>query len=332
MKWIALVTLIFSAALLTVSALDYYQKLDEPLPQQHPSVFHINPGEDVFIVTRHLYQQDVITNPIGFAVQLFLNGQFKSIKYGSYTLADRLTYRELSRLLVQGKATSCKLTLIEGWTFHQFLEVIQKTPQLTQSLAGKSDDEIMSLTGGAGESPEGHFYPDTYYCAPGMSDLDMLKRAWRRMNAILDREWQQRDVDIPLFSPYKALIMASLIEKETAAADERTRIAGVFMRRLLLGMKLQTDPTVIYGMGAAYQGNIRKQDLSQNTPYNTYVNEGLPPTPIAMPGRDSLHAALHPDAGSSLYFVSRGNGTHEFSDTLPAHQQAVKQYQLNLHD
>jgi UPF0755 protein len=326
------VVLMLSAVSLIVSVADYYRKLDEPLLSQHPSAFQILSGEDVFTIAGHLYRQGVIANPIGFAAQQFLSGQFKSIKYGSYTLADTLTYRGLSKLLVQGKATSCKITLIEGWTFRQFLDVVQKTPQLTHNLTGKTDDEIMSLTGAAGEAPEGRFYPDTYYCASGMSDLDVLKRAWRKMNTILDREWQQRELDIPLFSPYKALIMASIIEKETAAAAERAQIAGVFTRRLLLGMKLQTDPTVIYGMGAAYQGDIRKQDLIQNTPYNTYVNEGLPPTPIAMPGRDALHAALHPDPGYSLYFVSRGNGTHVFSDTLQAHQQAVEQYQLNRHD
>jgi UPF0755 protein len=331
MKWIVPVTLTVFIALLAGSAADYYRKLDERLPP-HPSTFEIRSGEDIFSVALHLYQQDVIANPIGFTSQLFLSGQYKSLKYGSYTLPDTLTYRELSTLLIKGKATSCKVTLIEGWTFLQFLDAVQKASQLTHNLKNKSDDEIMALTGGAGESPEGRFYPDTYYCAPGMSDLDLLKRAWHRMNEILDREWEQRDLNLPLFSPYKALIMASLIEKETAAGEERAQIAGVFMRRLLLGMKLQTDPTVIYGMGPGYQGNIRKQDLMQNTPYNTYVNEGLPPTPIAMPGRASLHAALHPDEGRSLYFVSRGNGTHQFSDTLQAHQQAVEQYQLNPHD
>ncbi|QFY43609.1 endolytic transglycosylase MltG [Candidatus Methylospira mobilis] len=332
MRWLVFVALTVLTLSIVILVADYYQKLDEPLQEQHPSVFQIRQGEDVVTVAAHLFRQGVVANPVGFTAQLFLSGQYRSLKYGSYTLADTMTYRELSSLLVQGKATSCKVTLIEGWTFRQFLDAVQNTHQLTHGLAGKGDDEIMTLVGAAQEAPEGRFYPDTYYCAPGMSDLDVLKRAWRRMNMMLDREWQQRDIDIPLFSPYKALIMASLIEKETAAAYEREQIAGVFTRRLLLGMRLQTDPTVIYGMGAAYQGNIRKQDLIQDTPYNTYVHDGLPPTPIAMPGRESLHAAVHPAAGISLYFVSRGNGTHLFSDTLEAHQQAVEQYQLNQHD
>lgn len=319
-------------ALFVISSVVYYQKLDDRLVQRHPLAFQIKPGDGVVTVAFGLYRQGVITNPIGFAVYMSLSGKFKSLKYGSYAIAGTLTYRDLSELLVSGKATSCKITLIEGWTFRQFLAAVLNNPQLTHRLADKTDDEIMALVGAVGEAPEGRFYPDTYYCAPGMSDLDLLKRAWRKMNAVLDAEWRQRDDNLPLFSPYKALIMASLIEKETAVDEERARIAGVFMRRLLLGMKLQTDPTVIYGMGAAYQGNIRKQDLMQDTPYNTYVNQGLPPTPIAMPGRDSLHAALHPESGQSLYFVSRGNGTHVFSDTVQTHRQAVEQYQMNRHD
>jgi len=219
------------------------------------------------------------------------------------------------------------VTLVEGWTFRQVLAELERHPDITATLAGKNDREIMALIGSEHEHPEGRFFPDTYFFTKGTTDLAILKRAYRRMQAVLDAQWSSRAKGLPLRTPYDALILASIIEKETGRADERTIIAGVFTRRLGQGMPLQTDPTIIYGMGEAFDGNIRRKDLVANTPYNTYLHAGLPPTPIAMPGAASIYAALHPNDDSSLYFVSRGDGTHVFSKTVKEHNRAVDLYQ-----
>ncbi|KJS28084.1 MAG: aminodeoxychorismate lyase, partial [Pseudomonas sp. BRH_c35] len=201
-------------------------------------------------------------------------------------------------------------------------------PKLEQTLDGLTDAEIMSRIGASGQHPEGRFFPDTYRFTRGTSDADLLRRAYARLEQVLEEEWQQRAEGLPYKDAYQALIMASIIEKETGVPGERGEIAGVFVRRLARGMLLQTDPTVIYGMGEKYKGRITRTDLRTPTPYNTYTNAGLPPTPIAMVGREAIHAALHPADGTSLYFVARGDGSHVFSDTLNQHNRAVREYQL----
>jgi len=231
--------------------------------------------------------------------------------------------------LADGAVIAYTITLVEGWTFRQVMDAVRGHPALDQTLAGLSDEQIMQRLGHPGEHPEGRFFPDTYHFPRGTSDQAVLQRAYSAMERLLDREWSRGAANLPLQSPYEALILASIVERETALASERPQIAGVFVRRLTNGMKLQTDPTVIYGMGEAFAGNLTKRDLQQDTPYNTYVRGGLTPTPICMPGRDAVQAVLHPADGDSLYFVARGDGSHEFSATLAAHNRAVRTYQLN---
>ena len=219
--------------------------------------------------------------------------------------------------------------LVEGWTFRQALATIDAHPRFGgDALANLTDEVLMSQLGRAGEHPEGRFFPDTYRFPGKTGGLDVLRRALERMDRVLAEEWETRRPGLPIGTPYEALILASIIEKETAVAAERPQIGGVFVRRLQQGMRLQTDPTVIYGLGERYDGNIRRADLRESNPYNTYMINGLPPTPIALPGREAIRAALQPQDGDSLYFVARGDGSHEFSGTLDAHNRAVRRYIL----
>jgi UPF0755 protein len=251
------------------------------------------------------------------------------IAVGEYKISKHDTPTRFLDNLLQGKVIQYALTIIEGWNFKQLLQAIAEDPNLEHELTGKPYKEIMAMLGHEDQHPEGRFLPDTYYFPKGESDIDFLSRAYQAMQDFLSTEWQQRAVGLAIDSPYEALILASIVEKETGLASEREAIAGVFMRRLQKNMRLQTDPTVIYGMGDRYQGNIRRRDLERDTPYNTYRRRGLPPTPIAMPGRDAIRATLHPKEGDELYFVSRGDGSHYFSSTLEEHNQAVIKYQLN---
>ncbi|HEX8595235.1 MAG TPA: endolytic transglycosylase MltG, partial [Pseudomonas sp.] len=218
--------------------------------------------------------------------------------------------------------------LVEGWNFRQVRAALAKQPKLEQALTGLSDNELMAKLGHPDVYPEGRFFPDTYRYVRGMTDVELLKQAYNRLDEVLDEEWAKRAADVPYTDPYQALIMASLVEKETGVPQERGQIAGVFVRRLRLGMLLQTDPTVIYGLGERYNGKLTRAHLKEATPYNTYVIAGLPPTPISLVGREAIHAALNPVSGSSLYFVARGDGSHVFSADLDAHNAAVREFQL----
>jgi UPF0755 protein len=220
------------------------------------------------------------------------------------------------------------LKIVEGWSFKQVLEALHAAPKLTHSLQGLGPKQIMAMLGYPNVHPEGRFFPDTYYYPSGMSDLLILQRAYQKMEKILDEEWEARAGDLPVRTRDEALTLASIVEKETGKPEERGLIAGVFVQRLRTGMKLQTDPTVIYGLGDKYKGNITLAHLRTPTPYNTYTRKGLPPTPIAMPGREAIHAALNPENTRALYFVSRGDGSHVFSETLEQHNAAVQKYQL----
>lgn len=251
---------------------------------------------------------------------------------GEYALAPGMTPTVLLENMAAGRVLHHRVTLVDGWTFAQVRAALQKAPRLAHALDHLDDAAAMAKLGDAGQSPEGEFMPDTYDYVLGMSDLDVLGRAHQAMQAYLAAEWTKRDTSVPLQTPYQALILASLVEKETAVPAERPEIAGVFERRLKIGMKLDTDPSVIFGMGAAYAGKIHKVDLETDTPYNTYMRAGLPPTPIALPSRAAIHAVLHPAAGDALYFVARGDGSHQFSATLAEHNAAVRKYILGKHN
>ncbi|MGH8053345.1 MAG: endolytic transglycosylase MltG [Stenotrophomonas sp.] len=254
------------------------------------------------------------------------------LKVGEYALEPAPTPRELLRNMRQGKVLQYRVTIVEGWNIRQLRAALNRAQPLQHKTVDMSDAELMAALGFAEQHPEGRFLPETYIYQRGDNDLDVLKRAHAAMEKELAAAWASRADDLPLKSPYELLILASIIEKETGLASERPQIAGVFMRRLKMGMRLQTDPTVIYGIGSAYDGNIRRSHLTTDTPYNTYTRAGLTPTPIAMPGRDALQATAHPAAGNALYFVAVGDGSgaHEFSATLAEHNAAVARYLQRL--
>ncbi|MFC5525476.1 endolytic transglycosylase MltG [Rhodanobacter ginsengisoli] len=246
---------------------------------------------------------------------------------GEYALAPGLTPRQLLANMAAGKVLQRDFTIVDGWTFNELRQALARAEKLRHDSAGLDDAAIMQKIGAGGEAPEGRFLPETYAYVKGDSDLDILKRAHGAMVRTLAALWPERAPDLPLATPYDALILASIVEKETGRADERAQIAGVFVRRLRDHMLLQTDPSVIYGMGASYAGNIHKSDLTTDTPYNTYTRAGLPPTPIALPGKPALEAALHPAPGDALYFVARGDGGHVFASSLEQHNRNVDCYQ-----
>ncbi len=247
---------------------------------------------------------------------------------GEYRMTPGMTVNDLFDVWQRGEVVQYSLTLVEGWNFRQVRAALARQEKLEQTLGGLSDSDVMARIGHPKAFPEGRFFPDTYKYVRGMSDVELLQQAYARLEEVLASEWAERAASAPYSEPYQALIMASLVEKETGVPQERGEIAGVFVRRLKAGMLLQTDPTVIYGMGERYNGKLTRADLREPTAYNTYVIAGMPPTPIAMVGREAIHAALNPVPGSSLYFVARGDGSHVFSDDLDAHNNAVREYQL----
>ena len=255
-----------------------------------------------------------------------ISGQARQIKAGSYEIAPGTTPRKLLSMLVRGEEALKSVTLVEGWNFHQVQAALLKAEQLMPDTQGLTPELIMEKLGKPGQHPEGRFFPDTYTYAKGASDLAVLKRAVRAMDKRTQAAWAMRSADTPLKTPEEALILASIVEKETGKPSDRAQIAGVFSNRLRVGMPLQTDPTVIYGMGQSFAGNLRKRDLQTDTPYNTYTRAGLPPTPIAMPGRAALLAAVQPAPTRALYFVARGDGTSQFSSSLDEHNRAVNKY------
>ena len=250
-----------------------------------------------------------------------------AIKAGSYEIDRGVSLLELLRKLTRGDVSLTEIAFIEGWTFRQIRERLNTHPDVQHDTRGLSDEEVMRLVGAPGTSPEGWFFPDTYLFSKRSRDVDILARAHRAMQRHLAREWEARAEQLPLESPYQALILASIVEKETGKEQDRPLVAAVFVNRLRQGMRLQTDPTVIYGLGERFDGNLRKSDLLADTSFNTYTRSGLPPTPIAMPGLASLQAVLHPAPSQALYFVARGDGSSHFSQTLEEHNRAVNRYQ-----
>ena len=321
--------LIFLLVLLSIGAVagfSYWAK--QPVTTEgEPIPFTITSGSGVGAASQQIVKAGVPMNPLMFSMLARVTQKASQIKAGSYELKPNTTPRALIDQLVRGEFAQESLTIIEGWTFKQMRQALAASKSLKHDAADLSDKELMAKISSDYKSPEGLFFPDTYLFAKGSSELTIYKQAHALLLQRLNAAWEKRDTGLPYKSPYEALIMASIVEKETGQKSERAMIAGVFINRLKQNMMLQTDPTVIYGMGDGYAGNIRKKDLETDNPYNTYMRAGLPPTPIALPGVQSLAAALGPARTGALYFVARKDGTSKFSDNLTEHNKAVNQYQ-----
>lgn len=318
---------IFLLAVLAGGWLVYFSVQPLSLPAT-PYEFELHPGSTLKGVARQLAEAGVLHEPWSFVALGRLLGKQSEIKAGNYELESGLTPLSLLGKITRGDVTQQEITFIEGWTFRQMRAALDANDSLQHETQGMSEEAILQAVGGTGQKAEGLFLPDTYFFSKGASDLAVLKRSYVNMQKRLAHAWENRDPAVPYADPYQALIMASIVEKETGQAFERPKIAGVFLNRLRIGMRLQTDPTVIYGLGERYDGNIHKIDLLTDTPYNTYTRAGLPPTPIAMPGKEAIDAVLHPEQTKALYFVAKGGGAHQFSATLAEHNAAVARYQL----
>jgi len=309
----------------------FYWLVSTPLSLNGERVeFYITPGSGMRGIANEIAVSGVNYNPLSLVVLSKLLRAESSVKAGSYEISRGITLLELLRKLTRGDVTQAEVVFIEGWTFRQMRERLNAHADVRHDSMGMSDEEVMRRISEETTVPEGWFFPDTYLFSKQTSDIDILARAYRSMRRHLFREWENRAPQLPLATPYQALIMASIVEKETGRKADRPLVAAVFSNRLRQGMLLQTDPTVIYGLGERFDGNLRKRDLLADTPFNTYTRAGLPPTPIAMPGLASLQAALHPAPSGVLYFVARGDGSSHFSQTLDEHNQAVNRYQRGI--
>ncbi len=314
-----------------VVAWDGYLFFNSPLNNNQDQTVQVAPGSSFRAISNKLLARNVINAPRHahyFRFYARFRGVAQKVHSGEYEIKPDATPLYLLDAMVRGRTLQYRLSIVEGWNFAELRTAIEKHEAIRQTLRGKTQSQIMAALKHPGVMPEGQFLPDTYKFPRGTTDVAFLGRAYKAMQQVLQDEWEQRDKAEVLETAYQALIMASIVEKETAVAAERNRIAGIFLRRLKIGMPLQTDPTVIYGV-QNFDGNLRRSDLTRDTPYNTYTRPGLPPTPIAMPGRAAIHATLHPADGDALYFVSRGDGSHVFSASLQEHNRAVRKYQLN---
>jgi len=296
------------------------------------TIFDIPRGSSLRSVATDLQQRGLLDRPQVWIAWARITHRAGGLRAGEYALQPGLTPRQLLEVLSSGAVVLHSVTFIEGATFADIRQQLRSNADVRADYADKSAAEVMQALNSPGVHPEGQFFPDTYYFPKGTSDLDLLEMAHRRMTTELEAAWRERDPSLPLASAYEALILASVVEKETAVDRERPLVAGVFVERLRRGMRLQTDPTVIYGIGEAYDGNIRRTDLLRDTPYNTYTRAGLPPTPIALPGLESLRAAVKPTMSGAIFFVATGepDGSHAFSSTLSEHEAAVKRYLQRL--
>ena len=300
---------------------------DTPSGGNLHQVFTINKGSSAKQVAQLLEQKDIIENAQYFYLYSRLSELAHKIKAGEYALKSGMTVVDLVDLFVSGKVIQYSLTIVEGLTFNEILKQISQSKHLVLAEQLTMTD-LAKLFASEYEHLEGLIYPDTYHFPIGTTDVQFIRRAYEQMQLILAEEWQKKEADLPLKSSYEALILASIVEKESGGNSERSKIAGVFIRRLNKKMRLQSDPTIIYGMGARYKGNIRRRDIDEKTAYNTYQIDGLPPTPISLVSRAAIHAVLHPDKGKSLYFVADGTGGHVFSNNLKDHNRAVRKYIL----
>jgi UPF0755 protein len=285
-------------------------------------------GETLATLASELGERGIVRDPLRLQAYGRISGRANRLQAGEYRLTPGMDVDAMLTAMETGEVVEYRLTVVEGWRFSEMLEAIREHDAVETRLADAQPALIMDRIGADGDEPEGRFLPQTYHFPRGTTDEALLRRAHRAMEEVLADAWAERQEGLPLDSPYEALILASIIEKETSLAAERRRIAGVFVRRLKRGMRLQTDPTVIYGMGESYDGNIRREDLRRDTPYNTYTRHGLPPTPIALPGEAAVRAAVDPAEGDALYFVAKQGGGHKFSETLEEHNRAVRRHQL----
>jgi UPF0755 protein len=323
--------LLFAVLLGIVAVWDFGRQLSSPIQAPANARFEIAAGQSFDRVVERLANDGFL--PTARSAQYLrvyarANGLGGRIHAGEYALDPSMTVSGVVDLFVSGRTVLHEVRLLEGWTYRQALDEIRRHPQIRQTLTGNDPATIAAAIGLTVDHPEGRLFPDTYRFSRNTSDIELLRKAAALQARVLDEEWQNRAADLPYATPDEALIMASIVEKETGLSSERGQIAGVFFRRLKLGMRLQTDPTVIYGLGERFDGNLRLVDLRTDTPYNTYTRSGMPPTPICLPGRESIRAALHPEDGKTLFFVSRGDGSHVFSETLDQHNAAVRRYQL----
>jgi len=329
-----IVFLALSFAVLIWAAVNEFEHyLHRPLQLSAVEELEVNRGSALGIVIRDLAARGLLARPWLLQAYVRLSGRGHHIQAGEYLIGPGTTPLDLLDMLERGRVRTHGVTFVEGWTLAQMRQLLARDEHLQKVLKDVPDDRLLLALGidtEPGRKAEGWFFPDTYVYSGKTSDRDILLQAYRRMKQVLEDEWGGRAQDLPYHSPYEALIMASIVERETGVAAERPQIAGVFVRRLQRNMLLQTDPTVIYGLGTGYDGNLRRRDLDDAANrYNTYQHPGLPPTPIALPGREAIRAALRPAPGNALYFVARGDGSHQFSASLEQHNQAVRQYQLN---
>jgi peptidoglycan lytic transglycosylase G len=323
-------------ALIALGAAAGYVLLGEDFHSPGPAAkaieLKVAAGESTRAVLARLAGLGALDHPREVELYLRLQRRIPRIEIGTYEVAPHASPADIIRMFEQGRVVLEQITIVEGARFADFRHELDAQSDIAHTLRGRSESEVMSALGHPGESPEGRFFPDTYRFTPGTSDATILSMAYERMAAVLGKIWEERSTDLPFDSPYQALILASVIEKETGVADERTRIAGVFVNRLRRGMRLQSDPTVIYGLGGQYDGRIHSRDLTTDTPYNSYTRSGLPPTPISLPGLESLLAAVHPDHTDDLYFVATGQGGHHFSKTLVEHDAELRAYLERLRE
>lgn len=327
-KKTALALVLFALLITAVITYWFYQQLHQPLKLEAPRLLDITPGRSFIGLLNQLEEEGVISSSLPTRIWLRLTGDAGVIRTGEYQLEPPLNLPQLYKKLQLGEVVTYRVTLVEGTTFSDLRQTLAKAKKLTKTSLHWTEAEIMAALGMPDQAAEGWFFPDTYTYSKGMQDLDLMRQANQKMQALVADVWANRVPKLPYKTPYEMLIMASIVERETGAAHEREEIAGVFVRRLQKGMRLQTDPTVIYGMDKNYQGKITRRNLREPTPWNTYVIYGLPLTPIALPGEAALRASVNPAAGNALYFVAKGDGTHQFSASLKEHNQAVRQYQL----
>ena len=320
--------LVLAGLMLGASAWKIHSALVQPLNITQEELLDVPKGTTPNRTFLRLEADGLIKDSFWLRVYWRFNLPKQPLHSGEYRMRPGMTVEGLIDLWKRGEMVQYSVTLVEGWNFRQVRAALAKEEKIEHTIDALSDTQVMDKLGHKGLFPEGRFFPDTYRFVRGMTDVELLKIAYDRLDEVLAKEWSQRAADAPYTDPYQALIMASLVEKETGVPQERGEIAGVFVRRMAIGMLLQTDPTVIYGLGDRYSGKLTRAHLKEPTPYNTYVISGLPPTPIAMVGREAIHAALNPVAGNSLYFVARGDGSHVFSDDLDAHNSAVREFQL----
>lgn len=325
---------LFAACMLLLLALassiwSAWQKLNTPIQQTSDRLdYSVEKGASFGEIISQLVSEGVISNPVYLKIYARLTDKASHIKSGEYQIDGAVTPIELLDILVKGRVRLHQFTIVEGWSFRQLRAALKAADQVLDIRTDMlSKEELMERIGYPGVHPEGRFLPDTYNFARGTSDIEFLRRAYRSMQDYLNAAWVNRDENLAIRTPDEVLILASIVEKETAAPEERPLIAAVFMSRLRIKMRLQADPTVIYGLGESFDGNIRRKHLRQDTEYNTYTRFGLTPTPIAMPGKAAIDAVLHPAEADALYFVARGDGTHQFSLTIREHQAAVDKYQ-----